>query len=144
MHIGKAKKTYNHTPVKVGQNRPKRGAPSASLGAKKETHSDSLRDKIKRDKQYKKQEGSLVATAETTQSVKKGKPVAVDKVIEGLEAAVGKIEDIISVINCSLQSSDISEVELTISFDAQGKLLGIGVGGATSITIRIKPLKKIP
>jgi hypothetical protein len=33
----------------------------------------------------------------------------------------------------------ISEMELSASFNAEGKFLGIGVGGAKSITIRVKP-----
>lgn len=33
----------------------------------------------------------------------------------------------------------ISEIELSISFDARGTFLGIGVGGATSIKIKIVP-----
>ena len=35
----------------------------------------------------------------------------------------------------------VREIELTASFNADGKFLGFGVGGATSITIRVGPSK---
>jgi hypothetical protein len=42
-------------------------------------------------------------------------------------------------VNAFGDGFDINEIEIAISFSAEGKFLGFGVGGAASITLRIKP-----
>ena len=70
------------------------------------------------------------------------KPVPLSKIQKGFEQAK---KDIIKFVN-NLQllmsgNSSIKEIELTASFNAEGKFLGFGVGGAVSITIKLAPNK---
>ncbi|MHB0925926.1 MAG: hypothetical protein ACYC1F_05425 [Gallionellaceae bacterium] len=62
------------------------------------------------------------------------------KLRAGIIAAQAEIrkslDDIVSVM---AQDFEIYEIELTASFSADGKFLGFGVGGAATITIRIRP-----
>jgi len=62
------------------------------------------------------------------------------KLRAGIKAAQAEIrkslDDIISIMT---QDFEIYEIELTASFNADGKFLGFGVGGAATITIRIRP-----
>jgi len=37
---------------------------------------------------------------------------------------------------------DINEIELALSFNAQGQFLGISTGGTGTVTLRVKPKKK--
>jgi hypothetical protein len=50
----------------------------------------------------------------------------------------GLIEEIISTMT---EEYIIREIELSASFNADGKFMGFGVGGAATITIRISPGK---
>lgn len=62
------------------------------------------------------------------------------KLRAGIIAAQAEIrkslDDIVSIM---AQDFEIYEIELTASFSADGKFLGFGVGGAATITIRIRP-----
>jgi hypothetical protein len=42
----------------------------------------------------------------------------------------------------SSQDFEVAEIEVSISFNADGKFLGFGVGGAFSIKIKIKPTEQ--
>lgn len=44
-----------------------------------------------------------------------------------------------SIVGTMTEKYAISEIGLTASFNADGKFLGFGVGGAASITIKITP-----
>lgn len=59
---------------------------------------------------------------------------------KGFESALNEITEIATdVLNTMARDFSISEIELSASFDASGKFLGFGVGGAASIKIKIKP-----
>ena len=68
------------------------------------------------------------------------KPVSASKLRKGITAAKNEInnilEDIVSTMNGRYV---ISEIELSASFNADGKFMGFGVGGATTIKIKITP-----
>jgi hypothetical protein len=68
------------------------------------------------------------------------KPVPASKIQAGLQKARGEIKEMLNEIIVTMtESYVITEIELAASFDAQGKFLGFGVGGAASITIRVQP-----
>lgn len=46
------------------------------------------------------------------------------------------LREMVSLMNTDFS---VSEIELSASFDADGKFLGFGVGGAVSVKIRVKP-----
>ena len=54
--------------------------------------------------------------------------------------AQSEIRESLQEITAALSMNfEISEIELSISFSADGKFLGFGVGGATSLKIKIRP-----
>lgn len=61
---------------------------------------------------------------------------------EGLARAQDEIKESLQEI-AALMTMDfeVAEIELSISFSADGKFLGFGVGGATSIKVKIKPVE---
>lgn len=62
------------------------------------------------------------------------------KLREGMAKAQTEIRESLQEIAATLSMDfEISEIELSISFSADGKFLGFGVGGATSLKIKIKP-----
>ncbi len=68
------------------------------------------------------------------------KPVPASKMSDGLSKARKKMIRVMSEFASSLAGDySISEIEFTASFDAEGKFLGFGFGGAASIKITIKP-----
>ncbi len=67
-------------------------------------------------------------------------PVPANKLRNGFEKAKTEIKDMIEEIASILTSEyKIKEIELEVSFSADGKFLGFGVGGSTSIKIKITP-----
>ncbi|MDH5633333.1 MAG: hypothetical protein OEZ10_10130 [Gammaproteobacteria bacterium] len=67
-------------------------------------------------------------------------PVPASKLREGFKKASKEIDAIVEEITGSMTHDfSISEIELSASFSADGKFLGIGVGGAATIRIKIKP-----
>jgi hypothetical protein len=67
-------------------------------------------------------------------------PVPASKLRSGFSKAKDEINGLISeIVETMTKSYTISEIELSASFNADGKFLGIGVGGAATITIRITP-----
>lgn len=59
---------------------------------------------------------------------------------KGITKAKDEINDLIQeVIDTSTSDYDIHEIEFAASFSADGKFMGIGVGGAATITFRIRP-----
>jgi hypothetical protein len=53
------------------------------------------------------------------------------------EAMKSTISDLVGSV---ADGFEITEMELSVSFDAKGSFLGFGVGGATSIKIKVKPV----
>lgn len=67
-------------------------------------------------------------------------PIPVSKLKKGFSSAKKEIQSIVEAIIMTMADDYvISEIELAASFSADGKFLGIGVGGAATITIRISP-----
>ena len=67
-------------------------------------------------------------------------PVPTSKIKTGLKKAQDEIKGMIQgIIDTMTEDYSIKEIELMASFSADGKFLGIGVGGATSIKITIAP-----
>lgn len=59
---------------------------------------------------------------------------------KGITKAKDEINDLIQeVIDTSTADYNIHEIEFAASFSADGKFMGIGVGGAATITFRIRP-----
>jgi hypothetical protein len=67
-------------------------------------------------------------------------PVAPGKMASGISKAKQDITALPDeIVSAMTEEYSVSEIEFSASFRADGKFLGIGVGGATAITIRIKP-----
>ncbi len=68
------------------------------------------------------------------------KPVPAGKLQEGFKKAKQEITKMIGEIaDIMTDKYKISEITLSASFSADGKFLGFGVGGATTITLKISP-----
>jgi hypothetical protein len=69
-----------------------------------------------------------------------GKVVPPSKFASGLEASQKQIRHSLSELaSVFTQDFEVSEIELSVSFSADGKFLGFGVGGAMSVKVKIKP-----
>ena len=65
-----------------------------------------------------------------------GEPVAPNKIRSGIEKAKIELTNLLQELSDITAGFNISEIELEVSFSADGKFLGIGVGGATTISMR--------
>lgn len=66
-------------------------------------------------------------------------PVPPEKIRFGLTKAKTEIQKLMEELAELTDGYTVSEIELAASFSADGKFLGIGVGGATTIKVRFKP-----
>ena len=67
-------------------------------------------------------------------------PVPVSKIARGLENARSSIEQALdSALRAFGGPFEVKEIKFVASFTAQGQFLGIGVGGATSMEITVRP-----
>lgn len=68
-------------------------------------------------------------------------PVPIYKLKKGFEAAQADIIEMINAVAGALSDSGhVSEVELSVSFNRDGKFIGFGAGGAATIKVRIAPM----
>ena len=67
------------------------------------------------------------------------KPVPPKKIESGISKAKKEIESLMESLSDLTDGYQVAEIELAASFSADGKFLGIGVGGATTISIKFKP-----
>lgn len=82
--------------------------------------------------------GGLVLVEERTSSTLL---TPASKLRKGFSASQVEIKESIQEIATLLSLDfEVSEIELSISFSAEGKFLGFGVGGATSIKVKIRPV----
>jgi hypothetical protein len=99
---------------------------------------------------YEKEEGPKRGRIEITKGyARQGKlyvpdgtinPVPPGKFRAGFAKAKEEIERIINDIVKTMEVNDaIKEIEVTISFSADGKFLGFGLGGSASMKIKIAP-----
>ena len=73
------------------------------------------------------------------------KPVDASALKKGFDKAKKEIKNMVNEIASIMTTQySISEIELTVSFSAEGKFMGFGVGGATSIKIKIAPTSTNP
>lgn len=62
------------------------------------------------------------------------------KLRAGLSSARKEIAKTLNeIVSVMTQDFEIAEIEVSASFSADGKFLGFGVGGATTIKVKIKP-----
>ena len=66
-------------------------------------------------------------------------PVLPKKIRSGIERSKEEISKLMKELSDLTDGYEIKEIELAVSFSADGKFLGIGVGGATTIKIRFMP-----
>jgi len=68
------------------------------------------------------------------------KPIPASKIRAGLKAARRQIDDSLDELSQVVAGPyRISSIELVVSFDVEGKFMGFGVGGATSMKLVIEP-----
>jgi ribosomal protein L18E len=66
-----------------------------------------------------------------------------NKLREGIEAAQGQIKKTLQgFAGVFTQDFEVAEIELTLSFNAEGKFLGFGGGGAMSVAVKIVPAQE--
>jgi hypothetical protein len=71
------------------------------------------------------------------------KPVRPGKLQKGFEKAQKEIKKILNGIQKNMgKDYSVSEIQMSVSFDASGKFLGIGIGGSTQIMIKVVPSKE--
>ncbi|MFH1442089.1 MAG: hypothetical protein ABIH18_08645 [Candidatus Omnitrophota bacterium] len=69
-----------------------------------------------------------------------GEPVPASKFRNGFLKAKEEIELLINdVVKTMKTEYAIKEIELAVSFNAEGKFLGFGIGGAASMKIKVAP-----
>ena len=69
-----------------------------------------------------------------------GAVVEPSKLRKGLAKAKDEIDGLIhEIVDLSTTDYEIVEIEFAASFSADGKFLGVGVGGSATVTFRIRP-----
>ncbi len=69
------------------------------------------------------------------------RPIPASKLKKGVETAKAEIKEMIDEVAGILTTEyNIKEIELEVSFNASGKFIGFGAGGAASIKIKIAPV----
>lgn len=122
--FGKVKRS----PKKLTTNRPKRSAKAAAtLSGRTELG-------------YKPHENGevLVPVSFDTDHV-----VSPNKLIAGIEASRDQIKKTLrNLTSVFVEDFEVSEIELAVSFSADGKFLGFGVGGSMSVKVKIRPMQE--
>ena len=102
----------------------------------------SRKKKVKRPKGerlpfgYLESAGGLLIPARIGEEVM---PVPPAKIRSGLAKAQDEIKKLMEALSELTEGYTVSEIELAASFNADGKFLGIGVGGATTIKVPSRP-----
>jgi hypothetical protein len=87
---------------------------------------------------YAEIEGDLIVPKELAS------PVPASKLHAGMIKAKQEIKKFVSEFATDMtEEYAIKEIELEISFNAEGKFLGFGVGGAASIKVHIAPTREL-
>jgi hypothetical protein len=70
--------------------------------------------------------------------------VTTGKLQAGIESAKDQIKGTLQNIAAVFtQDFEVSEIELSVTFTADGKFLGFGTGGAMSVKVKISPTKDV-
>lgn len=108
---------------------PKKAAPKKSGVLAGTDESYKLKGRIYQRDDIKKK---LAASSST-------KPIPTIKIIEGLGFAQEEISKLVEqIVETFGGNANVSEISLTLGFNAKGAFLGIGVGGAASISVKIR------
>ena len=129
----KKKVNTRKTSSKPTVNRKKSAKKKASK--KKVSKKKASRKKASRARStgYARTPGGILAPTSLSE------PVPPAKIRSGISKAKEEIRRLIDDLEELTDGFEVSGIELAASFSAEGKFLGIGVGGATTITIRFKP-----
>jgi len=85
---------------------------------------------------YKKNAGGLIVPSEADSIDTVVEP---SRLAEGVRSAKREVRSLIDELEDFAEGYDVSEVSLEVSFSADGKFLGVGVGGATSLGLKLTP-----
>ncbi len=134
-----AKKTAARRPSKkkvasgARKKAPKRGPRKKPVTGKRKPPSKKAQ---KLPLGYLQSAGGLLIPAKVTEEVT---PVPPAKIRSGLSKARNEIKKLMEALSELTEGYTVAEIELAASFNADGKFLGIGVGGATTIKVRFRP-----
>lgn len=68
--------------------------------------------------------------------------VSSNKLVAGIEASHDQIKKTLrNLTSVFVEDFEVAEIELAVSFSADGKFLGFGVGGAMSVKVKIRPMQ---
>jgi len=102
--------------------------------AKRKTATKKVKKALRRVSGYRESSSGLMVPDSLAT------PVPPSKLQAGFTRARKEINALVDELVANMtEDYRISEIELAASFSADGKFLGIGVGGAATITIRIAP-----
>lgn len=130
------------TPRKTAKKKTPAGSrkkPSGRPGKKKPARRKTQRAAGKRQRLplgYLESAGGLLIPAKMSEEMT---PVPPAKIRSGLSKARTEIQKLMEALSELTEGYAVSEIELAASFNADGKFLGIGVGGATTIKVRFRP-----
>ncbi|HSS66276.1 MAG TPA: hypothetical protein VLS27_17740 [Gammaproteobacteria bacterium] len=134
-----AKKSKTGKPGKKKATRDAKKTP-AKRGAPKKPARPKKRPTVRKGKEvplgYLHSAGGLLIPAKMSEEVT---PVPPAKIRSGLTKARDEIKKLMEALSELTEGYTVSEIELAASFNADGKFLGIGVGGATTIRVRFRP-----
>lgn len=86
---------------------------------------------------FKKGDGRLYLPPDKKTAI--SKPVAPSKIQAGIQNARTELQGLLEELADLSDGLSLASVELEVSFSADGKFLGVGVGGATSIKVAFAP-----
>lgn len=120
------------------------GARRHSKAKAKKKATKKAKKKVKRSRpvpafasEYQRGDGRLLLPNRHRDST--NGPVAPSKIQNGIDIARGELRGIVESLNDVSDGLSVAGIELEVSFSADGKFLGIGVGGATSIKVAFAP-----
>ena len=131
----------------VSAAKPKRGSMLVKPAAKKAVAKPAVRRGVgkpagsirgKTELGYTVQPSGLhVLTESTTSTV-----ITPGKLQVGIESAKSQIKSTLqNLATVFTEDFEVAEIELSVTFSADGKFLGFGTGGAMSIKVKIRPTK---
>lgn len=86
---------------------------------------------------YRRNRGGKVLVPKKTEAI--DTIVAPSKLVSGIKKAKREVQDIVDELSDFADGYDVSEISLEVSFNVDGKFLGVGVGGATSLGLKLTP-----
>ena len=89
---------------------------------------------------------SGVVLVPTPRATRSGEPgvVPASKLQKGISKAREQISGVLQeLLEATRDGYEVTEIELSASFSADGKFLGFGVGGEMSITFKVRPTDEV-